>query len=444
MIKSTYLGGNKPKKRNMSLAVKYKFSFDWNADEDTSVELNPLYANRADVSLMFGRGFVGGVDRREQIKKHQGYLKLVEQNKQAVASTADDTERGDQRDLDRVREREEAKRKKDQLITSQNRHWSEKPLAEMEERDWRIFKEDFSIATRGSNVPHPIRFWHESGMHDVILKTLERVDYKEPTPIQRAALPIGLRNLDVVGIAQTGSGKTVAFVLPMLVYISRLPKLTKETAELGPYAIVLAPTRELATQIEEETRKFASPMGIRCACLVGGENIQDQGFLLGKGAEIVIATPGRMFDCIERRFLVLDQCNYIVLDEADRMIDMNFEQQLLKILECMPSSNLRPENELEEETDKRYRQTIMFSATMPPKVENLARKYLRRPVFVSIGRAGTSSAVTQQVEMLNSEQARRNRLLQIVRDNEPPMMVFCNTKSSCDVLSRYLEQQGIN
>lgn len=150
------------------------------------------------------------------------------------------------------------------------RHWSDKPLKEMKERDWRIFKEDFNISTKGGNIPHPIRSWEESNVPEKIRNIIAQIGYKEPTPIQRQAIPIGLQNRDIIGIAETGSGKTASFVIPLLSYISELPKITDQNMAYGPYAIILAPTRELAQQIEEETLKFCKPMGFNCVSIVGG------------------------------------------------------------------------------------------------------------------------------------------------------------------------------
>ena len=169
--------------------------------------------------------------------------------------------------------------------------------------------------------------------------------YDEPYKIQRMAIPVGLSNRDCVGIAETGSGKTAAFVLPMLVYVLRQPPMNSFNFEDGPYALVLAPTRELAKQIEEETNKFATHVAITAITIVGGVNHDAQSGLLREGCEVIIATPGRLLDCIDRRILVLNQCNYVVLDEADRMIDMGFEPQVNAIFEKMPSSNLRPLDE---------------------------------------------------------------------------------------------------
>lgn len=166
-------------------------------------------------------------------------------------------------------------------------HWSEKTVEQMLERDWRIFKEDFNISTRGGSIPMPIRNWKESGLpkelleavniagyHDKCINFLvflfDKYRYKMPSPIQMQAIPISLQGRDIIGIAETGSGKTAAFVLPMLVYISKLPKMTLETEIDGPYALIMAPVRELALQIEQECAKFASHLNLRTVCVVGG------------------------------------------------------------------------------------------------------------------------------------------------------------------------------
>ena len=166
----------------------------------------------------------------------------------------------------------------------------------MTERDWRILKEEFRIFTKfGGRLPNPIRFWNESGLSQSILKSIHDVaKYSEPSPIQRVAISIGLSNRDCVGIAATGSGKTAAFVLPMVEYLDKLPNMNSEVFKDGPYAIILAPTRELAKQIEEETRTIA-----------GGIDQQTQSKLLRNGASVIISTPGRLLDMCERSGLVL-------------------------------------------------------------------------------------------------------------------------------------------
>ncbi|MCO5598918.1 hypothetical protein L7F22_053017 [Adiantum nelumboides] len=163
-----------------------------------------------------------------------------------------------------------------------------------------------------------------------------------------------------------------------------------------------------------------------------------------EGCEIVIATPGRLLDCLERRYAVLNQCNYVVLDEADRMIDMGFEPQVVGVLDAMPSSNLKPENEDEELDDRKiYRTTYMFSATMPPAVERLARKYLRNPVVVTIGTAGKATDLITQHVIMVKEGEKLDRLQRLLNDlGEKTAMVFVNTKKSADALARQLDKLG--
>ncbi|TKY89906.1 hypothetical protein EX895_001203 [Sporisorium graminicola] len=332
-----------------------------------------------------------------------------------------------------------------------DKHWTEKTLEQMKERDWRIFREDFGISARGGNIPKPLRSWRESSIPASILSTIEEVGYKEPSPIQRQAIPIGLQNRDLIGIAETGSGKTASFLIPMLSYISKLPKLNEQTKALGPQALILVPTRELAQQIETETNKFVGRLGLRCVSIVGGHDMNDQAYALRDGAEIVIATPGRLKDCIERHVLVLSQCTYVVMDEADKMVDMGFEPQVNFILDSLPVSNLKPDSEVAEDplssehTVGRYRVTMLYSATMPPSVERMARVYLRRPATITIGDAGQAVATVEQiVEFVPSEETRRSRLISILQRSAHlvPIIVFVNQKKAADQLSSLLSRQG--
>ncbi|GAA5970503.1 hypothetical protein JCM21900_003884 [Sporobolomyces salmonicolor] len=465
-----YLGAKAPDKRKVNSRMQRtkkagaKLEFDWDRADDTAAnEVDPMYApyipppsapassknsrfpdrdvpsaslvssapaaNGAPRTVtLFGRGRLGGFDADVE-KGNSG--------KKKVRGALDE------------------------------RHWSEKALGEMRERDWRIFREDFSISARGGHIPLPLRSWKESAIPNQILDVIEEIGYKEPSPIQRQAIPIGLQNRDQIGIAETGSGKTAAFTIPMLSYIGRLPPLTDENRSKGPYALVLAPTRELAQQIEAETNKFCRLLGYKCVSIVGGKAIEEQQFNMREGAEIVIATPGRLKDCIERSVLVLGQCTYVVMDEADRMVSLGFEEVINFILDSLPVTNLKPDSEEAEDGEKMsmtisapegeeetvaptlalYRQTVMFSATMPPAVERLAKKYLRRPAIVTIGVAGQAvDTVDQRVEMINSEERKKARLLEILNTGEfqPPMIVFVNQKKGADVLQKDLQRARWN
>ncbi|OMO72290.1 hypothetical protein COLO4_27709 [Corchorus olitorius] len=438
-IKEQYLGTKNPKKRVIKPSEKFRFSFDWENTEDTSRDMNSLYQNPHEAQLLFGRGFRAGMDRR-------GQKILAAKNEKEMREEIRRKEGVEEKPEEAVAQRlkEEAANKYDTFDMRVDKHWSEKKLEEMTGRDWRIFSDDFNISYKGSKVPRPMRSWVESKLSPELLKAVERVGYKKPSPIQMAAIPLGLQQRDVIGIAETGSGKTAAFVLPMLSYISRLPPLSEENEAEGPYAVVLAPTRELAQQIEDETMKFAHYLGIKVVSVVGGQSIEEQGFRIRQGCEVVIATPGRLLDCLERRYIVLNQCNYVVLDEADRMIDMGFEPQVVGILDAMPSSNLKPENEDEELDEKRiYRTTYMFSATMPPAVERLARKYLRNPVVVTIGTAGKATDLISQHVIRMKESEKFPRLQKLLDDlGDKKAIVFVNTKKNADTISKNLDKVG--
>ncbi|BBM99486.1 ATP-dependent RNA helicase DDX23/PRP28 [Marchantia polymorpha subsp. ruderalis] len=438
-IKEQYLGAKKLKKRVVKPSEKFRFSFDWENTEDTSRDMNPIYQNPHEAQLLFGRGFRAGMDRREQKKlaaKNEKDLRAEIRAKDGVEERPEEAEA--------QKQKEEAANVYDTFDMRVDRHWSEKKIEEMTERDWRIFREDFNISYKGSRIPRPMRNWEEGSLSPELLKAVAKAGYKKPSPIQMAAIPIGLQQRDVIGIAETGSGKTAAFVLPMLTYISKLPPMTEEIEAEGPYAVVMAPTRELAQQIEEETVKFAHYLDIRVVSIVGGQSIEEQGFKLRQGCEIVIATPGRLLDCLERRYAVLNQCNYVVLDEADRMIDMGFEPQVVGVLDAMPSSNLKPDNEDAELDEKRiYRTTYMFSATMPPAVERLARKYLRNPVVVTIGTAGKATDLITQHVMMLKDGEKLDRLQRVLNDmGDKTAIIFVNTKKSADSLSRQLDRLG--
>lgn len=440
-IKERYLGIIKKRKRIRRLNDR-KFVFDWDAGDDTSQDYNGLYKERHTVQF-FGRGNVAGIDIKYQ-KKDQSkfYGDLLEKRRT-------DGEKEQEKKRLKAVAKKEAKQKWD------DRHWTDKSLEEMTERDWRIFREDYNISCKGGRIPNPIRYWKEAKLQPDILDTIDKVGYKDPTPIQMQAIPIGLQNRDIIGVAETGSGKTAAFLIPLLVWIQSLPKIVRlEDADQGPYAIILAPTRELAQQIEEETHKFGECLGIRVVSVIGGISREEQGFKLRQGCEIVIATPGRLNDVLENRYLVLNQCTYVVMDEADRMINMGFEPEVRKILDYLPVSNQKPDTDEAEDDCKmlenfhskhKYRQTVMFTATMPPSVERLARTFLRRPTVVYIGNIGKPVERVEQIVYMVTESEKRKKLVEVLNAGlEPPIIIFVNQKKGADVLAKSLEKMGYN
>lgn len=478
-LKRQYLGSKKEKKKVLKPSEKFRFSFDWEASDDTSRDLNPLYQNKHETQLLFGRGMRAGIDRVVQVKEGHKYLKEVQRRKDdhgggarrgrssgGASGGRDDPRPEESReererrheDEDRLQhalDRKEA-RMKDSDLGLTGAHWSDKKLDDMTERDWRIFKEDFQIAVKGGRCPKPIRSWAESGLPPQLLKAIAEAGYEKPSAIQMQSIPIGLINRDMIGLAETGSGKTAAFVLPMLSYImNHCPELTPEIAEEGPFALIMAPTRELVQQIEGETKKFSRHLGYKVFSIVGGVNIEEQGYALRMGAHIIIATPGRLNDCLDNGYMVLNQCNYIVLDEADRMIDLGFAPQIQSVLDAMSSTNMRPEDEEDEEAPEKqdaeeaadkplYRQTFLFSATMPPAVEKLAKKYCRVPAIIQIGETGRVVDRIEQVVKVVSEGAKPRELESVMQDLEPPIIVFVNTRAHCDSVSKKIDEIGFN
>ncbi|EGS18833.1 uncharacterized protein CTHT_0054430 [Thermochaetoides thermophila DSM 1495] len=425
------------KKKRRRTATQ-KFNFDWDPDDDTSRPFDPIYAERPDPLFR-----MAGYEMDDELVLRK-----------AEAIRRGDPETGEERARKLLEQHQRVKQLKEQK--NLGKHWSEKKLEEMKERDWRIFKENFGISTKGGSIPNPMRNWEESGLPRRLLDIVYRVGYDEPTPIQRAAIPIALQARDLIGVAVTGSGKTAAFLLPLLVYISELPPLTEYNKNDGPYALILAPTRELVQQIESEARKFADPLGFTVVSIVGGHSLEEQAFALRNGAEIIVATPGRLVDCIERRLLVFSQCCYVIMDEADRMIDQGFEEPLTKILDALPVSNEKPDTEDAENPQlmsrylggrDRYRQTMMYTATMPPTVEKIAKKYLRRPAIVTIGNAGEAvDTVEQRVEFIAGEDKRKRRLQEILNSGQfkPPIIVFVNIKRNCEMVAKDIKSWGFS
>ncbi|KAB0793879.1 hypothetical protein PPYR_13499 [Photinus pyralis] len=248
------------------------------------------------------------------------------------------------------------------------------------------------LTVTGTSAPRPVSSFGHLGFEDKLIKAIIKAEYTTPTPIQAQAVPCALSGRDVLGIAQTGSGKTAAFLWPMLVHINEQPPVQEGE---GPIALILAPTRELAIQIYNEARRFARIYDIRVICAYGGGSKWEQSHALKEGAEIVVATPGRIIDHIKGGATNLQRVTFLVLDEADRMFELGFEPQVRSV--C---NHVRPD-----------RQTLLFSATFRKRIEKLARDALKDPVRISQGLTGQASEdVTQHVLLLANPQAKRNWL----------------------------------
>jgi len=248
-----------------------------------------------------------------------------------------------------------------------------------------VLSRDMRITATGSNCPRPVVSFGHLGLPEELMQGIRKHGYVKPTPIQAQAIPAALNGRDVIGIAETGSGKTVAYLMPLLVHCRDQPALQKDE---GPIGLVLCPTRELAVQIEKETFKFNKALGLRSTTLAGGLSKYQQFKEIKKGSEVIIATPGRLIDIIKMKGCSLRRCTFLVLDEADRMLIMGFEPQIRSIVQ-----NVRPS-----------RQTLLFSATFPPKIERISLDLLQNPVRITIGTLGQANEnVTQYIEVLPSE-----------------------------------------
>jgi ATP-dependent RNA helicase RhlE len=254
------------------------------------------------------------------------------------------------------------------------------------------------------------------GIAERLLSSLNKQGFTTPTPIQHQAIPVALQGKDLVGIAQTGTGKTLAFGVPM---IQRL-------AEVKGKGLVLLPTRELAVQVEENLRKFGADFGLRTAVLIGGENINGQFHALKRNPHIIIATPGRMNDHLERGSVRLSDVSVLVLDEADLMFDMGFAPQIEKIIAKTPKT----------------RQTMLFSATMPPEIIKLAERHLSSPLRIEVAPAGkTADGIDQEIIIIKKED-RFGYLDKLMLEYTGSVLVFCRTKRGVHVIARKIKELG--
>ncbi|XP_030613700.1 DEAD-box helicase 3 X-linked a isoform X6 [Archocentrus centrarchus] len=356
---------------------------------------------------------------------------------------------------------------------SRDDDWS-KPTAPNERLEHELFSgsntginfekyDDIPVEATGSSCPTHIENFHDVDMGEIIMGNITLSRYTRPTPVQKYAIPIIKSKRDLMACAQTGSGKTAAFLLPVLSQIytegpgdalQAAKNSGQENGRYGrrkqyPISLVLAPTRELALQIYDEARKFAYRSRVRPCVVYGGADIGQQIRDLERGCHLLVATPGRLVDMMERGKIGLDYCHYLVVDEADRMLDMGFEPQIRRIVEqdTMPPKGIR--------------RTMMFSATFPKEIQILARDFLEDYIFLAVGRVGsTSENITQKVVWVE-ETDKRSFLLDLlnatvipseVQENvtEAPektgkdslTLVFVETKKGADALEDFLYREG--
>ncbi len=254
-----------------------------------------------------------------------------------------------------------------------------------------------------------------------VLDAVRDAGYEHPTPIQAQAIPLALMGRDLIGLAHTGTGKTAAFTLPIVHALLGGPRRTR--------ALILTPTRELCIQVEESFVRYSSHADLGVVAVFGGVPLEPQEEKLRAGVDVVVATPGRLIDHLERQNVVFDDIEFLVLDEADRMLDMGFAPQINRIVDQIPP----------------YRQTLLFSATMPPEVEALSRRYLRKPVVVQVGRrSGVAKTVTHAVYPVARER-KADLLVELIgqKGDMDTVLVFTRTKHGADKVVRHLENAGV-
>ena len=267
------------------------------------------------------------------------------------------------------------------------------------------------------------------GLRPEILNALTDLGYKEPSPIQSAVIPVALAGHDVLAAAQTGTGKTAGFALPIIEKLAPMASTSTSPARHPIRALILAPTRELAIQVEESIKAYTKYLPLRSLCVYGGVNIDTQIPALKAGVEILVATPGRLLDHVQNKTLSLSQVSMLVLDEADRMLDMGFMPDLKRIIGLLPAQ----------------RQNLMFSATFPQEIESLARSFLKNPQRIEVARRNaTGENITQVLHPVHHEK-KRALLIHLIRSRKlSQVLVFTGTKLGANRLANELNKSGIH
>ncbi|XP_036341505.1 ATP-dependent RNA helicase vasa [Rhagoletis pomonella] len=285
--------------------------------------------------------------------------------------------------------------------------------------------DNIPVRVSGENAPLPLKSFDNAGLRDLIMDNVRKSGYKVPTPIQKTAIPVIMDGRDLMACAQTGSGKTAAFLLPII------NGILGESCDLSigkPQAVIVSPTRELAIQIFSEARKFALGSYLKISIVYGGTSSKHQGENIAKGCHILICTPGRLLDFVEKGFITFEETRYVVLDEADRMMDMGFKENVNTL---MHHPTMRPMDE---------RQNLMFSATFPEEIQRLAGEYLSNYIFITIGVVGGAcSDVTQEIFEVKKFQ-KRSKLMELLGESSDGTIVFVETKRGADFLASLLSE----
>ncbi|EOA34952.1 hypothetical protein CARUB_v10020038mg [Capsella rubella] len=296
-----------------------------------------------------------------------------------------------------------------------------------------LLRKQWHIIVNGDDIPPPIKNFKDMKFPRPVLDTLKEKGIVQPTPIQVQGLPVILAGRDMIGIAFTGSGKTLVFVLPMIMIALQEEMMMPIAAGEGPIGLIVCPSRELARQTYEVVEQFVAPLvqagypPLRSLLCIGGIDMRSQLEVVKRGVHIVVATPGRLKDMLAKKKMSLDACRYLTLDEADRLVDLGFEDDIREVFDHFKSQ----------------RQTLLFSATMPTKIQIFARSALVKPVTVNVGRAGAANLdVIQEVEYVKQE-AKIVYLLECLQKTSPPVLIFCENKADVDDIHEYLLLKGV-
>ncbi|KAL3628211.1 DEAD-box ATP-dependent RNA helicase 35 [Castilleja foliolosa] len=366
--------------------------------------------------------------KASQLKKDQPEItqteQIILQEKEMMENLSD------RKTLMSVRELAKGITYSDPLITG----WKPPlPIRKMSRKSYDAIRKQWHIIVNGDDIPPPIKNFKDMRFPDPILKLLKTKGIVQPTPIQVQGMPVILSGRDMIGIAFTGSGKTLVFVLPLIMIALQEEVMMPIAPGEGPFGLIVCPSRELARQTYEVVEEFLEPMKeagypeLRPLLCIGGVDMKSQLDVVRKGVHIVVATPGRLKDMLAKKKMSLDNCRYLTLDEADRLVDLGFEDDIREVFDHF----------------KAQRQTLLFSATMPTKIQNFARSALVKPVTVNVGRAGAANLdVIQEVEYVKQE-AKIVYLLECLQKTPPPVLVFCENKADVDDIHEYLLLKGV-
>ncbi|KAH9830995.1 DEAD-domain-containing protein [Rhodofomes roseus] len=386
--------------------------------------------------------------RREKARKERTLLmeaQEVHERKAAEDSKKTDAEKTEEADAEILAAIASRKKLASDLELAQGVQYTEpfktswrppKFVRERSPEEHQRLREKHHILVDGEDIPPPIDNFTDMKVPEVLVKFLKSKRITTPTPIQLQGIPTAFAGRDMIGIAFTGSGKTLAFCLPLIMFAleeeAKLPFVRGE----GPVGIILCPSRELATQTYENVLTWTAALApdgggkypqLNTLLCIGGISMSEQSHVLNKGLHIVVATPGRLIDMLEKKRFTFDNCRYLCMDEADRMIDLGFEDDVRNIMSFF----------------KRQRQTLLFSATMPRKIQDFAQLSLVKPILVNVGRAGAANLDVLQVVEYVKQEAKMVYLLECLQKTPPPVIVFSENKNEVDDIQEYLLLKGI-